>query len=131
MRHCSGIDFDPVDGLNEQEVSKRLKQAGIFLATSLGEQFGLPALEAMAAGCLVLSVPVKGGMEYLYHDKNCLIVEPSKLASTLQDITKPTRQTDRIRLRSHAVSTAFAYSRGRQQKLLRTQIAAPLQCLLS
>ncbi len=131
IHHCSGIDFDPIDGLDEREVSTRLKKAGIFLATSIGEQFGLPALEAMAAGCLVLSVPVKGGMEYLHHDRNCLVVEPGELAAALQDITRPARQTDRIRLRSRAVSTAFAYRRGKQQKLLKTQLAAPLQCLLS
>jgi glycosyltransferase involved in cell wall biosynthesis len=54
-----------LDGLDEHEVAALMRRAGVYLATAEDEWFGLPALEAMAAGCLVFSVPVRGGMEYL------------------------------------------------------------------
>lgn len=42
-----------IDGLPEAEVARRLRGAAVFLATQHWEGFGLPAVEAMACGCLV------------------------------------------------------------------------------
>ncbi|MFH1155141.1 MAG: glycosyltransferase [Pseudomonadota bacterium] len=130
MRQCDGIDFDPLDGLTELRVSRRLKQAGLFMATSVGEQFGLPSLEAMAAGCLVVSVPVKGGMEYLCHGENCLVTEPDSIGETLNWITSRDNETLRIRLRSRAIATAFLYRRVLQKRLLKNLLATSLKELI-
>jgi glycosyltransferase involved in cell wall biosynthesis len=115
---AAGLEFVAIDGLGEAEVAKILKRAGIFLATAVGEQFGLPALEAMAAGCLVLSVPVRGGMEYLDSGANCLVVEPERLARELGEITRPEKAGLRAVLRSRAVATAMAYRRPPQRRRL-------------
>jgi glycosyltransferase involved in cell wall biosynthesis len=131
MRRCSDIDFDPLDGLTEYEVSRHLKQAGIFIATSVGEQFGLPALEAMAAGCLVLSVPVKGGLEYLHHMENCLIVEPDEMGETLNWITSLENESLRIILRSRAISTASFYRRTLHRRLLKELLTTSLKEFIS
>jgi len=119
MKRCRHLDFSPIDGLHEVEVGARLKEAGVFLATAVGEQFGLPALEAMAAGCLVLSVPVKGGMEYLKDGENCLVVKPEALPSTLTWIMQPENSNLRLRLRTRALATAVAYRRARQKRHLK------------
>ena len=131
MRRCHGLDFDPLDGLDEHEVSRRLKRAGIFIATSVGEQFGLPALEAMAAGCLVISVPVKGGFEYLLDKRNCLISEPTELAETLRWVTLPENEALRIRLRSQAIATSLRYRRIQQLRLLKDQTNTSLRGLFA
>ena len=113
-----GLDFDPLDGLDEEQVSLRLGRAGIYLATALGEDFGLPALEAMASGCLVVSVPVLGGMEYLRHSENCLVAEPADLAAALGGITRPEKAGLRALMRSRALATAYGYHPRRHKERL-------------
>ncbi|KIX15435.1 glycosyltransferase [Dethiosulfatarculus sandiegensis] len=118
-----GLDFEPLDGLSEGQVALKMQQAGIYLATSVGEDFGLPALEAMAAGCLVVSVPVLGGMEYLTHSQNAIIAETENLASALFEITRPGKTEQRELLRQRAVATAHNY----HPRLLKNRLSRLLQ----
>jgi glycosyltransferase involved in cell wall biosynthesis len=127
MRRNQNLDFRGIDGLDEFEVARRLQASGVFLATAEGEQFGLPALEAMAAGCLVLSVPVKGGMEYLNDGENCLVAERDEMPDKLRWIMSPERAEARARLRSRAVATATQY----RPSLLRRRLRRCLQGELS
>jgi hypothetical protein len=123
------LDFRPLDNLDEEEVASCLKHAGIFLATALGEQFGLPALEAMAAGCVVLSVPVKGGTEYLQNGYNCLVVQPAEMAERLRWITRDENAELRARMRLRAVATAQNYRYERHLKRMRRLIEGELNWL--
>ncbi len=118
IESCQGLDFRYIDGLDETEVASRLKQAGVYLATSVGEQFGLPALEAMAAGCVVISVPVKGGTEYLRDGENCLMVTADSMAERLRWVMAPERAQLRWRLRRNAVATAVEYRMSKQLRKL-------------
>jgi glycosyltransferase involved in cell wall biosynthesis len=118
MRRNGNLDFRGMDGLHEREVARRLQASGIYLATAEGEQFGLPALEAMAAGCLVLSVPVKGGMEYLHDGENCLAATPDEMPEKLRWAMSPQRAEWRARLRGRALATAMRYRPGLQRRRL-------------
>lgn len=131
IRSCRKLDFMPIDGLDELSVSNLLKRSGIFLATAVGEQFGLPALEAMAAGCLVLSVPVKGGMEYLIDGKNCLVVDPGDIPEKLRWITQEKNTDLRIHLRNNAMATAARYRFSKQRCLLQAKASSELKGLVS
>jgi hypothetical protein len=122
LRAVPDVDFTPIDGLAEDAVAERLKAAGIFLATAAGEWFGLPALEALAAGCVVLSVPVKGGMEYLHHDRNALVVAPAEMPAALEAITRPAARDRRTVLRSRAIATASTYRRAVQRRHLAAMV---------
>ncbi len=131
MRKNKGLAFLPIDGVTEREVAARLKNSGIFLATALGEEFGLPALEAMAGGCLVLSVPVKGGMEYLDSGESCLVVKPEKLGEKLKWITRPEHAALRSQMRSKAVAIAARYRAGLQRTHLESLLSHELKWLVS
>lgn len=126
VRRVSRLDYLPIDGRREDEVARRLRGAGIFLATAVGEEFGLPALEAMAAGCVVVSVPVKGGMEYLRDGENCVVAPPEALADRLDWITRPENARRRALLRQRAVATAFGYRPAVQRRRLAGLLAGPL-----
>lgn len=52
-------DLEPID------VLKLYLDADVFVSTSVGEGFGLPALEAMAAGCLVVAPETTGLREFV------------------------------------------------------------------
>jgi hypothetical protein len=53
-----------IDALPAQEVARVLRESMIFLSFSQREGFGLPPLEAMACGCLVIGFHGLGGAEF-------------------------------------------------------------------
>lgn len=106
----------PIDGLPERAVAAVMRRAEYYLATAVNEWFGLPALEAMAAGCVVVSVPPLGGMDYLADGANAVLAEPAGLAAALAAISAPDAAARRARLRDHARATASAYRPGMQRK---------------
>lgn len=53
-----------IDGLSASEVANLLRESAIFLSFSQREGFGLPPLEAMACGCLVVGFHGHGGAEF-------------------------------------------------------------------
>jgi len=126
MDKVPDLTYQPIEGLNESEVAVFLQQSEYFLATAEGEWFGLPALEAMAAACIVISVPVLGGMEYLQDQCNCLIAKPEEMPEMLSWIKAPEQAFLREKIRYRAVQTATKYrlslQRKRLSKLLSTQL---------
>ncbi|MDR2051596.1 MAG: glycosyltransferase [Deltaproteobacteria bacterium] len=55
----------PLRDLAPEEVAAQLASCHIFLCSSLAEGFGLPPLEAMAAGCVPVGFAGLGGWEYM------------------------------------------------------------------
>ena len=53
-----------IDKLPRDEVAMRLSESHIYLSTGHREGLGLPPLEAMAAGCLVVGFAAGGGLDY-------------------------------------------------------------------
>ena len=131
IRHNKNLDFVAIDAMCEKDVSVTMKQAGVFLATSEGEFFGLPALEAMAAGCLVLTVPVKGGIEYLRDGENCLVVEARSMPDKLSWIMHEENLNLRSAIRTRAISTAFGYRKTLQRRRLADLLNSELRVLVS
>jgi glycosyltransferase involved in cell wall biosynthesis len=58
----------PIDGSSPEEAADLLRSAAIFITVNSQEGFGLPPVEAMACGCLVVGFPGHGGREYLQKD---------------------------------------------------------------
>ena len=53
-----------IDDVAQEEVASVLRRAAIFLSFGHLEGFGLPALEAMSAGCVVIGYHGMGGREF-------------------------------------------------------------------
>ncbi len=118
-RRTPALEHVAIDDRSEDEVARALAGASIFLATARQEWFGLPALEAMAAGCVVVSVPVVGGVEYLEPGENCVMAEAANLPDALERIAAPGAASERARLRTSARATAARYRRAMQRERLR------------
>jgi glycosyltransferase involved in cell wall biosynthesis len=127
---CPHLHFITIDNADEQNVAQTMKQAEFFLATSVGEWFGLPALEAMAAGCIVLTVPTVGGGAYLRHSRNSILTEPEHLSDELNHISSASSRALRFRMRNNAAATAARYTRIEQVRKLKQLLQGPLNCLL-
>jgi len=129
MATCPELTFVAIDGAPEAEVSDVMKSATYFLATSEGEWFGLPALEAMASGCLVVSVPTLGGMEYLRDGSNSLIGERAHLPGLLSRLSDPSSASLRARLYAGSIAAASHYRTSLQADALRLVLQSRLKGL--
>jgi glycosyltransferase involved in cell wall biosynthesis len=59
-----GWDIVAIDGRSEAEAAEMLRTAKLFLSFSSREGFGLPPVEALACGCVVIGYHGFGGREY-------------------------------------------------------------------
>jgi glycosyltransferase involved in cell wall biosynthesis len=60
------VPWVQIDNLPEGEVAQRFRANSVFLSTQYLEGFGLPALEAMACGCLVAGYKGTAGFAHPY-----------------------------------------------------------------
>jgi glycosyltransferase involved in cell wall biosynthesis len=60
----TGLTWLEIDRLPRPEVAARLQEAHIYVSSSAQEGLGLPPLEAMAAGCLIVGFTGGGGLDY-------------------------------------------------------------------
>ncbi|WP_196802613.1 glycosyltransferase [Magnetospirillum fulvum] len=58
------VPWVAIEGRSERETADILSESAVFLALGHRESFGLPAIEAMAAGCAVVGFHGTGGLEF-------------------------------------------------------------------
>ena len=63
-----GWEVVEIAGSSEQETAAVLRESAVFLSSGHPEGFGLPAAEAMSAGCVVVGYHGYGGREFLTED---------------------------------------------------------------
>lgn len=76
----NGWDIVAIDGRSEAETAELLRTARLFLSFSFREGFGLPPLEALACGCIVVGYHGSGGREY-FHPPFATAVEDGDIAA--------------------------------------------------
>ncbi len=59
------VEWVPIQNMSPEEVAGAFASCHLFLATAFPEGFGLPPLEAMAAGCVPVGFTGFGGWEYM------------------------------------------------------------------
>lgn len=67
------IEFEKYPVMGQQGFAKVLRKHRYYLSMAAMEGFGLPMLEAMAAGCVAVGWDAGGSSEYTVHGKNCMI----------------------------------------------------------
>jgi hypothetical protein len=60
------VPWVEIDGLPETEVAAKLRRLAVFFAAQDIEGFGMPAIEAMACGCVVAGFPGTGRFPHPY-----------------------------------------------------------------
>lgn len=76
----AGWTLDPVDGVPEHEVARRLRRSTVFLSVTYQEGFGLPAAEAMACGNYVVGFHGFSGREFFDPEFSCPVPTGDVLA---------------------------------------------------
>jgi glycosyltransferase involved in cell wall biosynthesis len=114
------VAWVPIDGATETETAEILAESAVFLSLSHLEGFGLPPIEAMASGCLVVGYHGFGGKEYATADNGiwCEEGNPIACAQALRQAV-PLLDDPRItRLIEQGKMTAAQYSFERQEREL-------------
>lgn len=111
-----------IDMLDEESTASIMRESAIFLSLSRLEGFGLPPLEAMACGCLIVGFHGWGGLDFanksngLWCDEDNLIQCVEKL-SLATDLVK-TNSTTYPTITSNAINTASKYTTENQEEAL-------------
>ncbi len=104
-----GWDLIEIANLNEQEVSKILKESALFLSFSHREGFGMPPAEAMACGCIVIGYTGNGGDEYFKESFSYPIAERNiqGFAKTIEQVILEYENDNRALLEKGRMASEF------------------------
>lgn len=94
-------------GLNDKAMTKLFGESMYFLTNSQHEGFCIPNLEAMAAGCLVVTTDNDGCRDYAVNGENCLVVsrdDPREMVAAVKELE--TNKELSTKLRAGGLKTA-------------------------
>jgi glycosyltransferase involved in cell wall biosynthesis len=117
-----GFEPAPIDGLSPAQVACELGRAAIFLAASPREGFGLPALEAMASGCLVAGFAGGGGLDFMEDRVDCLLARDGDEEGAAERVAEARRLALDARgtaLAAKARETARRFAPARERRALK------------
>ncbi len=109
-RHGLNIDFHLVSG-DERTCLEQMQTCNLFIGLNhgkdllWGEGFGLPMMEAMWAGCVVVAYDIMGNRDFIYHGFNGLLVNRSQPLQIAQKIISLfNKEGEMARLRTNSLN---------------------------
>jgi glycosyltransferase involved in cell wall biosynthesis len=107
----SQLPFEIIYRPTRPELAQLYANCDIYVSASWWESFGLPPLEAMAAGAVVVMTDSRGSRDYAIHNFNSLVVpprNPQQLAKAMEAVL--TDHDLANRLRSYGPETARRFT---------------------
>ena len=90
------MDGCEIEDVTQEEVASVLKRAANFLSFGHPEGFGLPPLEAMSAGCLVIGYHGMGGREF-FHREFSVPIEFGDIRAYVEAVESASADTSKSR----------------------------------
>jgi phosphatidylinositol alpha-mannosyltransferase len=94
--------IDVLGRVSDDELVDRYQRAWVFCLPSSYEGFGVPYIEALAAGCPVVATPNPGANEVLGDGEYGRVVEPGLLGDALLDLLEDSTTRTRLSARGRA-----------------------------
>ena len=115
----AGLSWLEIEGMPREQVASRLRASRIYVSTSRFEGLGLPPLEAMAAGCLVVGFAGGGGLDYATPENGIWVPDDEAwslavaLKETIAGLADPQRlpALEAKGLAGHATALAYSHAR--------------------
>ena len=115
------VEWIEIDGYTESEVAKILQKSAVFISTSYREGFGLPPIEAMACGALVVGFTAGGGRDFATKNNGFWVIDEQSidltntLATVLLKIQKQSSDPKLQKTRLEGYKTAQLYTQKRTE----------------
>ena len=117
VRHLARqIEWRPIEGMMPDQVAKTLSTSWMYLSTGHMEGLGLPPLEAMAAGAIVVGFRADGGADYATDENGIWVTDEATfqladaIKGTLADMLDRDKTSAFDRMRAAGRRTAERYS---------------------
>lgn len=116
------VSWAAIDNMTQEQAATIMGESALFLSLNRLEGFGLPPLEAMASGCLVIGFTGFGALEYatpengFWCPEDDLVACARGLADAIRMVYQQAPQVGRML--TAAQQTAAAYSSQRQEREL-------------
>ena len=121
LAEMEGYEFVAIDRMHPEEVSNVLADSLVFLSFVGLEGFGLPAAEAMLAGCLVIGFVGVGGAEFFTPQTGVVVSDGdavkmvAAVRATLKEYESDPRRLDSLRnYASRYIETTYTEAAFRQ-----------------
>lgn len=107
------VPWVPVEGVSRAEAARILGESALYLSTSWYEGFGLPPLEAMACGCVVVGFHGWGGLDYvtpengIWCEEGNIDIAPDALAETVARAAEGDPALDALRAQGAATAARY------------------------
>ncbi len=108
------LEFQTYPVMRQDEFAMALRRHRYYLSLAVMEGFGLPMLEAMAAGCTAVGWDAGGSSEYAVHGRNCLIArygDLEALADHLHFALNNHKEAERIAAEGYRTGKEFDIKR--------------------
>lgn len=103
-------DIQTIRCRNRQHLRQLYSEALVYAHASIGESFGLPPLEAMAAGTAAVVTRTVGTDDYARDNHNCLAIDYGDYKALAQNIVRLIQDDNfRLRLEKNGRLTALSY----------------------
>lgn len=102
----------------DEDIARVYQQSDIFISTSWWEGFGLPPLEAMACGCVVITSKSGGVDEFAIDYVNCLMYPPKdelQLSEKLKTALSDSDLRRKLSLQGRETATHFDWTKSATQ----------------
>ena len=126
--HLASAEIEPLAVMRfrrRNEFLDLLAESRVAVCLPFAEEgFYLPALEAMAKGCLVVTLDCTGNRGFCRHGENCLVAEPtatSLATATVRALQLPAE--DRKELLERAAATVREYTMDEERKRFHAMLA--------
>lgn len=98
-----------IDNMSEEMVAKKLQESTFFMNFSGNEGFGIPVIEAMACGCVVIGYSGKGGKEFFKTEFSYEIEDRNiqEFCSTFEDVILNFKKNEKLILKKGLLASEY------------------------
>ena len=116
--------FKFVENVSQSELIVEYQKADIFVHLNHPEGFGLPPLEAMACGCVVVGYHGGGGQEFMLNEQTALIADNGDIDAVVSKLEFIHHNPDiKTKLRANGLSQSQAYNKSKTKGALQASFS--------